>query len=109
MFKINKNFFAICSIGATPNISTILDFVTCMLGKGIVPLLLALSVAIFIWGVVQFSINASDEKKREEGKNFMLYGIIALTVIVSIWGFVSILTTTFKIGHVSPPIQTVVQ
>jgi len=62
---------------------------------------------MFIWGVVQYLINAQEETKREKGKQFMIWGIIALTVMTCVWGLVSIVGTTFGIQNVIP--RTAVQ
>ena len=53
---------------------------------------------MFIWGVVQYVINGEEEAKKAKGKQFMIWGIIALAVMVSVWGLVSILTHTFGIS-----------
>ncbi len=37
----------------------------------------------------------SDKEKSSESKTIMINGIVALFIMVSVWGFVSILTTTF--------------
>lgn len=105
----NRVFAGVCTLGASPKIADILNFSTCMIGKAILPLLLALAIAVFIYGVIQYAINAQEEKKREEGKKFITWGIVAVAVIVSIWGLIALLTTTFQIGHAAPGIQTVVQ
>jgi hypothetical protein len=67
---------------------------------------------MFVWGVVKFFfINADEEAKRAQGKQYMIWGIIALAVMLSIWGLVSILGATFGIKtnsvlpQVTPPTQ----
>src|SRR3989338_10005333 len=77
----------------------LLDYATCIIGKSVIPFLFALAVVMFIWGAVKFLIiNAGEEKKREEGKQFMIWGIIALAVMISIWGLVGVLGDTFFPG-----------
>ncbi len=49
------------------------------------------SVAFFLWGVVKFISNANDETEREKGKQFIIWGIIAFVVLISLWGIVRIL------------------
>lgn len=57
----------------------------------IIGIVTGLAVIFFIGGLAKFILNAGDEKGREEGKKVMLWGIIALFVIVSMWGIVRIL------------------
>jgi hypothetical protein len=50
----------------------------------------ALSVMLFVWGVVKFIGNANDTSAHEEGKRFIVWGIIAFVVLASLWGIVSL-------------------
>jgi hypothetical protein len=57
---------------------------------------------MFIWGVVQFFIiGADEESKRAQGKDFIIWGIIALTVMLCVWGLVRIVGGTFGLGNSS--------
>lgn len=89
-----------------PTIEVLFNYITCIISRSVVPLIVALAVVMFIWGVIQYVINADEEAKRAEGRQFMIWGIIALTVMVSIWGLVSILAATFNIQTVIPQLQT---
>ena len=62
----------------------------------IIPILIALAVVYFIWGVIQY-VTAKDEEKQKESRKVMISGIIGLFVIVSIWGIIGLLTNTFGI------------
>ena len=102
-----------CKDLSTPGLkfSDYLDYFTCIIGSSVIPFIFALAVVMFIWGVVKyFIINADEEKKRAEGKQFMVWGIIALAVMLSVWGLVGVLKTTFGINtgasvlpQVAPP------
>lgn len=45
----------------------------------------------FFWGLAKFILNASDAKSHEDGRRLMVWGIIALFVMVSIWGIIGLL------------------
>ena len=49
------------------------------------------------FGLAQFIRSAGNSEAIEEGKKKMLYGVIGLFVIVSVWGLVGILRETFGI------------
>ncbi len=91
--------------------NNILDFTSfanlalCLINRFVIPLLFAVAILVFVWGVVQFIGNADNEEKRTQGRNFMVYGIISLFVMVSIWGLVSVLSTTFGIKTFIPQLQ----
>ena len=83
----------------TATFKTLVDYVTCIIANSIIPLIFAGAAVMFIWGVVQFFIiNSDEEAKRAQGKQFMIWGIIALAVMISIWGLVGILGNTFNLN-----------
>lgn len=51
----------------------------------LVPVVITLALIYFIWGIIQYVIAQSDDKKAD-AKTHIIYGIIAMFVIVSIWG-----------------------
>jgi uncharacterized membrane protein len=70
-----------------------------------VPFLFTLAVVGFIWGIIQFYLNPENEEKRKNGKTFMIWGIIALFVMVTMWGLVGVLTNTFGIKTLIPQLS----
>ncbi|MBP9760377.1 MAG: hypothetical protein KBD24_03345 [Candidatus Pacebacteria bacterium] len=57
--------------------------------------IMVLAVLSFIVGVIRFMYTSGDDKSRQQGKNLMIWGTIALAVMVSVWGLVMIIKTTF--------------
>lgn len=60
--------------------------------QNVVVLIIALAVAVFLWGIFQYIANYGDESKRKESVQYMIYGIIGLFVMVSVWGLVYFLS-----------------
>lgn len=85
------------TLPARPKFQDLTCYIVNIIGKSVIPLIFAVAVALFVWGVVQYVINANDEKERTRGRQFMIWGIIALVVMVSVWGLVSIVTHTFNV------------
>lgn len=93
---------SICTIGPNSTFKDVLCFITNLINDSIIPLFFAIATVAFIWGVIKFFIiDADEEAKRTEGKQFMIWGIIALAVMLSIWGLVGILGRTFGIRDTS--------
>lgn len=69
--------------------------------EALIPIVIGLAVLAFLWGVLQYVI-AKDEDKQEEARGIMLYGIIALFVMVSVWGLVNILGDTLDLSNTVP-------
>lgn len=64
----------------------------------IVPVLIVLALLYFIYGVAKYIMSSGEEEAQKEARGVMIYGIIALFVIVSVWGIVGLLQTTFGVG-----------
>jgi len=80
----------LCKIGSLMNI--------------IIPLLVTLGIIYFIWGVIKY-VTAKDSDAQAEGRTVMISGIIALFVILSLWGLVRILQNTFGVTGGNPASQ----
>ncbi|HVU06373.1 MAG TPA: hypothetical protein VHE10_01065 [Candidatus Paceibacterota bacterium] len=78
--------------------------VGCIIGilDNITVIIIAASVVYIIWGA--FNMIKSEEK-RESGRQTVVYGIIGLFAMISIWGFVNILNNTFNLkqDYIQPP------
>jgi hypothetical protein len=98
-----------CTIGANGTLLGIL----CKVGQilnSIVPVLIALGVVYFVWGVIAYMIGG-DEEAKKKGRDKIIYGIIGLAVIVAVWGLVGILIRTFDVknsGQITLPTIPVV-
>ena len=95
-----------CDMGPRPSLGNLFDYASCLISRSVIPLMFAIAMAMFIWGVVQYVINSDEESKKAKGRDFMIWGIIALAVMVSVWGLVSILGKTFGISSVIPQVST---
>jgi hypothetical protein len=58
----------------------------------IVPGIFALIFVYFVWKVIDaWVINAGDETKRKEGRQYALTAFIVFIVMISVWGIVSMI------------------
>lgn len=60
-------------------------------------LLFALATVYFLWGTFKFLKGGSDDMAREEGRNHMVYGVIGIFIMVSVWGIINVIKSTFGI------------
>ncbi len=88
-----------CSfIASNAKIGELFSFATCLIVRSFIPIMFAVAIVAFVWGVIQFFIfGAAEEAKREKGKQFIVWGIVALAVMLSVLGLVRILGNTFGI------------
>ena len=66
--------------------------------NAVVPVLIALGVLYFVWGVVTY-VMAGDEEAKSAGRDRMIFGIIGLAVIIGVWGLVNFLRNTFGLKN----------
>ncbi len=72
------------------------------LGNTFIGLLIAAAVIFIIWHAVMFIVKASDEAERGKHRSGVLWGIVGLAIILSIWGLVAILRNTFATDNRAP-------
>ena len=58
----------------------------------------ALALIAFFWGIAKYISSAGDPKKAQEGKSIMIYGVIALFVLFSVFGLITFLRLEFMVG-----------
>lgn len=66
--------------------------------RAILPLLITLATVYFFWGLAKFVLNAGDESARTEAKGIMIWGVVAVFVMVTFFGLVGWLQRTLDIG-----------
>ncbi len=93
------------NIDLKASIGNIFNWASCTLVNSVLPFLFTLATVAFIWGVIQYVLNADNEEKRKKGKNFIMWGLIALFMMVSVWGLVGVLTNTFGVKILIPQLS----
>ena len=61
-----------------------------------VPVLGGVAVLVFFWGLVKFILAiGGDEKAVSQGRTLMVWGTIALFIMISLWGIIRFLHSEF--------------
>ena len=64
----------------------------------IIPLLGAVAFFLFIYGVARFIRSSGSEKELKDSKNIIIWGIVGLFVLMSIWGIISFMKSELGFG-----------
>jgi hypothetical protein len=73
----------------------------------LLPVVAGMTLLVFFWGLAKFIARVGgDVKAVEEGKNLMIWGIVGLFVMISIWGILAFMSDQFGFGHVFPLLPT---
>ena len=81
-------------IGANSTFKDVVAYAISIIGA-LIPVLAALALILFLFGVVRFVAKAGNEREKSHSKEAMLWGLVALFVLVSVWGIIGILRRTF--------------
>ena len=73
----------------------IIDFFIISILKPVSVLILTFGVVFFIWNIFRSIAEKDNAKSMQMLKDRTKWGVIALAVMISIWGLASILTNTF--------------
>jgi hypothetical protein len=60
-------------------------------------LFITLAIVVFFWGLIQYIIKSGEE--RAAGLTTIFYSIIAIFIMVSIWGVIHLLQATFGVNN----------
>lgn len=72
----------------------------------LVPVVIGIAFLAFLWGLAVFIFKSGDEDAKEKGKRTMIGGIIALFVMLAIWGIVEFIGNALDIdvgGSIDAP------
>lgn len=62
----------------------------------ILTLFFAVALLVFIWGAFTYIAHADDSAKRSEGGKGMLYGIIGMFIMFSVFGIINLIGATVQ-------------
>lgn len=88
MFNLNTTFRPSNLFDLVENFLNILD--------AIIPILIGLAVLLFIYGLLKYVIS-KDQQARRDAINVIIYGIVTLFIMVSVWSIVEVIANTFDI------------
>lgn len=66
----------------------------------IVPIIFGITFVVFLWGMVNYYfLDTGDAQKRTNAHSFMLWGIIGMVLLFSIWGIIHLALRVLYIGY----------
>ena len=75
--------------------------------NALIGLFITLAIVVFFWGLIRYVLAAGEAKA--EGLQIMFMGVIAIFVMVSIWGIIRLLQSTFQVTSTDPVIPKGIQ
>ncbi|OHA87980.1 MAG: hypothetical protein A2741_01480 [Candidatus Zambryskibacteria bacterium RIFCSPHIGHO2_01_FULL_43_27] len=66
----------------------------------LIPIAAALALLVFFFGIAKFMLAGGDEEKMKAGKRLLVWGVVALFVISTLWGIITVLQTMTGTGNI---------
>ena len=82
------------------DITNFLNKVSGVILNPLIYLVFAVAFLVFFYGLFEFIQSAEKDEARETGKRKIVYGLIGMLVMFSVYGIIRVILGTFKI---SPP------
>ncbi len=97
------NFFGVnTAYAATAKPSPVAGFVGRVNEFVLNPLIImmfAVALLFFLYGVVEFIMNSDKSDERELGKNHIIWGVVGMFIMFSVYAILRMIENTFGITH----------
>ncbi len=81
------------------NLRSSFQEITNIINGIVIPLIVGVAGVMFMYGLIQYVTNQGDEASRSAARQTMIWGIVVLFVMISVWGLVNILVGTFNFNN----------
>jgi hypothetical protein len=69
--------------------------------NGAIGLFITLAIVLFFWGLIKYLLSMSPDD-ASNGIKIMFWGVVAIFVMVSIWGIIRLVQRSFGVVEVEP-------
>lgn len=90
--------FALPAMASAQTLGSIIGVLRAIL-DALIPVLITLALVAFFYGLAKYVFSAGSEEGKADARKIMIAGIVALFIMVSIWGIMQLFGNTFGIGQ----------
>ena len=69
--------------------------------NGVIGLFITLAIVVFFWGLIKYLFH-QDNENAQEGIKIMFWGVVAIFVMVSIWGIIGLVQRSLRVQSTEP-------
>lgn len=62
---------------------------------------------LFLWGLVNFLWNIDEGGENTAGKQHMIWGIVGMVIMVSVYGIISMIDNTLQLNIANPDVSRI--
>lgn len=77
--------------------------------NALIGMLITLAIVVFFWGLIKYLLSGGATDEAHKGIHQMIWGIVAIFVMVSIWGLVALLQRTFGVENNKSKVPDAIQ
>jgi uncharacterized membrane protein YidH (DUF202 family) len=86
---------------AEASVTTLMKSIDRVIINPLIVLLFALAMVYFIYGLVRYLLSPDNEEIRKSSKTSMLWGIIGMFIMVSVFGIMSLIMNTIGVKDIT--------
>lgn len=87
---------------AYASFNSVLSSIETLIINPFINLLFALAIVYFLFGVFQFLSNQDNDEKKTIGKSHMMWGIIGIVIMLSVFTIMNMILNTLNIKGIKP-------
>ncbi len=84
---------------ASKTLKGYVDYFGCVVRIAVLPFIFTLALVAFIWGVTVMMRSPGNEEAQQNGRTFILWGIIGFFVMTSMYALVGVIRRTFGFSN----------
>jgi len=86
---------------AEASVQTLMKSINKVIINPLIVFLFALAVVYFIYGLIRYLLNPDNEEIRKGSRQHMLWGIIGMFIMISVFGILSLIMNTLGVTGVT--------
>ena len=87
--------------------NTLIDRLVDVIINPVILLIFAGGFFLFVWGLVTFLWTLNEGGETKTGKNHMIWGIVGMLVMVSVYGIITLIDDTFELDIAYPDVNRI--
>jgi len=90
--------FQIIPVAEASGLITLMKNINKVIVDPLIMLIFALAVVYFLYGLVKYLLSPENEEVRTASKSHMLWGIIGMFIMISVFGIMNLLLNTLGVS-----------
>jgi len=79
---------------AEASVNSLINTINKVVVNPIIYFLFTLGTILFLYGIVRFFLNPANEDVKKESKNHMLWGLVGMLIMISVFGIMNLIVNT---------------